>query len=70
MTNFLDLRCPKCGDAHHIDIEARLWIRVCLDGTDADASHNGDHEYTPRSAALCSSCWHCGTVREFSPLAE
>jgi hypothetical protein len=34
-------------------------------GTDADASENGDHEYTPDSTASCTACGHYDTVREF-----
>jgi ribosomal protein S27E len=67
MTNFLDMRCPKCGDAHSIDIQATVWIRVCRDGTDADASRCGDHEYSPESTASCDACGHWGTVSAFTP---
>ena len=65
MANFLDMRCPQCGADDELDIRAELWIRVTGNGTDADASGSGDHEYTPDSTALCGSCGHCGTVREF-----
>jgi ribosomal protein S27E len=65
MANFFDMRCPQCGDEDHIDIHAAVWLRVCDNGTDADASENGDHEFTPDSPALCAACGHCGTVREF-----
>jgi hypothetical protein len=65
MSNFLDMRCPHCGDESHIDISASLWIRVCVDGTDADASRDGSHEYTPESTAMCCACGHWGTVRDF-----
>jgi hypothetical protein len=70
MTNLFDMRCPKCRDTERIDIQARLWIRVTEDGTDADASKNGDHEWTPNSPALCGACGHCGTVRDFDPQDE
>ena len=36
MTNFLDMRCPKCGNENQLGIQASVWIRVCEDGTDAD----------------------------------
>jgi hypothetical protein len=65
MSNFLDMRCPKCGGEDRIDIEAKVWVRVTDNGTDADASECGDHNYTPESAALCGVCGHWSTVREF-----
>ena len=65
MTNFLDMRCPKCGDEDRLDIQATVWIRVCDDGTDADASRAGTHDYEPGSPAQCAACGHSGTVREF-----
>jgi hypothetical protein len=64
MANFLDMRCPKCGS---IDIQAVVWIRVCRDGTDADASDCGDHEYTPETTACCCACGYRTTVAAFSP---
>ena len=67
MTNFLDMRCPKCGDQRSIDIQAAVWIRVCRGGTDADAAGCGDHEYTPESTACCGACGHWATVAAFSP---
>ncbi len=65
MTNFLDMRCPSCGDENRIDIQATVWTRVCADGTDVDAAGDGNHEYTPKSLAVCRACDHSGTVREF-----
>jgi len=65
MTNFLDMRCPKCGNEDQLDIQATVWIRVCEDGTDADAAGDWDHEYQPRSPAQCRACGHFGTVRQF-----
>jgi ribosomal protein S27E len=65
MSNFLDMRCPKCGDEDRLDIQATVWIRVCEDGTDVDAAGDGNHEYEPRSPAQCGTCGHCGTVRAF-----
>src|SRR5271156_6824036 len=65
MSNFLEMRCPKCSDENSLDIAATVWIRVCEDGTDADASRDGSHDYEPHSPALCGACGHCGTVRQF-----
>jgi hypothetical protein len=65
--NFLDLRCPLCGDERSIDIRADVWVRVTPDGTDADASTDGNHEFTPYSATQCGACGHCGLLEEFEP---
>ena len=67
MSNFLDMRCPNCGDEDRIDIEATVWIRVTEEGTDVDAAGDGNHEYTPKSMAVCAACQHCATVTAFSP---
>jgi ribosomal protein S27E len=65
MTNFLDMRCPNCGDEDRLDILASVWIRVCEDGTDADASRDGTHDFEPDSPVQCAACGHCGTVWQF-----
>ncbi len=65
MTNFLNMRCPKCGDEDRLDISARVWLRVCEDGTDATASRCGDQEFEPTSAAMSAVCDHVGTVWKF-----
>jgi hypothetical protein len=72
MTDFLDVRCPKCGDETTIDIEAAVWVRVCSDGTDADASgDHGTHSFDADSPALCGLCGFHGIVREFErPAAD
>ncbi len=67
MSNFLGLRCPQCGDQDRIDILAELWVRVTDDGTDADASGNGDITYTPKSTAQCGSCGHTARLAYFHP---
>ncbi len=65
MSNFLDLRCPECGDEDHLDILADVWLRVTPDGTDADVSADGHHDYTPRSLTLCNACGHTARLSEF-----
>jgi hypothetical protein len=65
MSNFLDLRCPKCGCDDQIDIAATVWLRVTDDGTDADASADGNHEYTPKSLTACAACGHSGRLSAF-----
>ncbi len=51
ITNFLDMRCPNCGDEDRLDIQATVWTRVTDDGADVDAAGDGNHEYEPRSPA-------------------
>ena len=70
MTNFFDMRCPECGDENEIDIAATLWVRVCSDGTDADASGDSTHTFEPDSPAHCGHCGFHGTVRAFERPAD
>jgi hypothetical protein len=63
MSNFLDLRCPHCGDANRIDIQASVWVRVTENGT--DMSGNGDHEFTPESWTVCGECGESRELRQF-----
>ena len=65
MTNILDMRRPNCDGEDLIEIQALVWIGVCEDGTDADASQDGDQHYTPESSAECVACGHHGAVRSF-----
>ncbi|MDQ6866901.1 MAG: hypothetical protein M3178_00265 [Pseudomonadota bacterium] len=67
MSNFLDMRCPQCGDERFIDIEATVRVRVCCDGTDADGTHIFDAD----SLAFCGRCGFRATVRRFErPAAD
>lgn len=59
------LCCPECGKSDEIDIAAHVWARLCPDGTDVTAAHNGDHEWQNDSAAHCCACGHCSTVAAF-----
>lgn len=63
--NFLDCRCPACGADDQIDVFASLWVRLTPDGTDADASACGDHEWSDHSAAACDACGYRGHVNDF-----
>jgi len=65
MTDFLDMQCPNCGDERFIDIEATVRVRVCIDGTDADASADSTHHYDADSLAFCARCGFRGTVQKF-----
>ena len=65
MTDFLDMRCPNCGDERFIDIEATVRVRVCSDGTDADDSADGTYTFDADSPAFCWRCGFRGTVGKF-----
>jgi hypothetical protein len=65
MANFLNLRCPRCDRDDGIDIQATVWVRVLADGTDADASEHGDHDYTPRSRTVCAHCSYAARLADF-----
>lgn len=67
MANFLDYRCPDCGDEDHIEVSATIWVRLTADGTDTDAAELGGHDYTPRSDARCAQCGHDGAFMDFEP---
>lgn len=60
------MKCPSCGESERIDIAATVWVRLTDDGTDADASHSGDHEWGDDSPARCNDCDHVGTVKTFT----
>lgn len=64
--NFLDMRGPKCGNKDKIDIQVKLWTRVCDDGMDEDAAGIAAvREYQPMSPAICRACNHLGTIWKF-----
>jgi hypothetical protein len=61
--NFLEMRCPKCGNEDKLDIQVKLWTRVCDDGMDEDAAGvAAAREYQPLSPAICRACDHLGTI--------
>jgi len=65
MIDYLHLRCPVCGKSGEIDVKAPIWVRVTEDGTDADLSHDGTHEWDDNSPARCANCTHSGKVGDF-----
>jgi hypothetical protein len=70
MTNFLNLRCPRCGSGEHIDVAALVWLRVTGDGTDAEQARNHDHDYDANSGAVCAACEYGGRLGDFEPTPE
>jgi hypothetical protein len=65
MSNFLDIRCPECGNTDQLDIEATISVRVTENGTDADLSGDGYWTYTPKSWTACGACGYGGELRQF-----
>ena len=59
--NSFDLVCPSCFDGEALDIQAHVWVRLTIDGTDADAAHDGSHDWNKASPFKCT-CGHTGTV--------
>lgn len=59
------LRCPKCKESDKIEIQALVYVRLTPDGTDADISINGDHEWDGSSDANCAGCGYSGVVHDF-----
>lgn len=70
MTNFLDYRCPDCGDEDHIEVAASIWARLTADGTDPDGAEHHGHDYTPSSPARCASCGYEGAFIDFEPVPQ
>ena len=67
MSNFLDMRCPKCGDQDSISVLGETWLQLTEDGT--KPSEAGDHHYTPDSTATCG-CGYWGQLSDFEPVVE
>jgi hypothetical protein len=65
MANSFDLRCPKCGNTHEIDVSASIWARITEDGTDTDLAKDGGHEWDNDSPARCAACAHSSKVIDF-----
>lgn len=57
MPNCFGYTCPQCDSGDSIDIEATVSVRLTPDGTNADASRNGDHEWNDTSLASCGCGW-------------
>jgi len=57
------MRCPQCGDDSHINLVARVTVRLTPDGT---VALDGDHEWDSDSSAICAACDHVGTVKNFT----
>ena len=60
-----NMRCPKCNEDDEIDVAATVMVRLTSDGTDADESQDGSHEWGDESKASCASCGFGGTVKDF-----
>ena len=69
MTNWRANTCPKCGNADQIDVAATVWVRLTMDGSDADEPMRGDHEYDDDSEAACGNCGYEGKLSTFVEIA-
>lgn len=58
MSNQFNMQCPSCASAEHLDVVAQVWVRLTADGTDADESRDGSHEWDDDSACSCACGWH------------
>ena len=67
MTNAFEYRCPNCRNTGQIDICASIWVRLTRDGTDADASGDGNHTWEADSPAVCRGCGFQGKAAAFDP---
>jgi hypothetical protein len=59
-----NMRCPSCGKDDELDVQMKVWGRLKCDGTDCDASVDGDHEWSDESLCACGNCGWRGTVAE------
>lgn len=59
------LRCPHCGHTGRIDVEAAVWVRLQLNGSNANVSHDGTHQWDVHSAAYCGNCEFHGIIQDF-----
>ncbi len=63
--DYWEMRCPVCGNDGELDIVASVYVRLTTDGTDADESENGNHEWNTESSASCGCGWE-GKVSQLS----
>lgn len=60
------MACPGCGESSRIEIEAKVWVLLTTDGTDADEAVSGSgHEWDDASQAKCQGCDREGVVSDF-----
>lgn len=52
-----NVRCPSCGSDETLDVQMRVWGRLTCDGTDCDASVDGNHEWDDGSPCQCACGW-------------
>lgn len=56
VTTNWNMTCPACGEDDSLDVTATLSVRLTADGTDADASGDGSHEWDEDSECSCRAC--------------
>lgn len=56
VTDTWNMACPACGEDESLDVTVTLHVRLTADGTDADASGDGSHEWDEDSECSCHAC--------------
>lgn len=64
--SFWKMACPKCGNDEQLDITATVEVRLTPDGTDADESFDGSHEWGEESPCVCRACGFVGPALNFT----
>lgn len=60
-----EMACPTCeAGGTYLEVEAKVWVRLVVDGTDADLASVNDHEWNNESPCQCSDCGWTGTVAD------
>lgn len=58
------MKCPACGRDDQLDVRATVSVRLTSDGSDADESLDGGHEWDSKSECSCAACGWTGTVAD------
>ncbi len=64
VASYWKMRCPnpECKRADALDVYATVCVRLTPDGSDADESGDGDHEWDGESGCVCRACNWRGKV--------
>ena len=57
--------CPSCWQDTSLDVQATVMVRLTVDGSDADESKFGDHEWDSDSRCICHNCDFTAEARCF-----
>jgi hypothetical protein len=64
VASYWKMRCPnpECKRDDALDVYATVCVRLMPDGSDADESGDGDHEWEGESGCVCRACNWSGKV--------